>query len=580
LKINCKPCMDGKHNECVDENCLCREGHSKQELINEFTETMKKVLPQSPAELKKIIKKHKKLEKKRNAEKLKTEKENKDERQDSKKLFDFAKKQLEKTIISTYDTSKVYGLISINNHFETIQLDSQRATHWLSHQYHQVDANVIHNPDFFKNTLHALVAEAQMNGTINESVHTRIGQNKNEIYYDLGSKDYKAVKITKNRISIVKIDEKTPMFVRPSSLYEQVKPKYDNKNAIEDLADLLLILDEDKIIFKPNLIGMFLESVAVPMQVATGSADSSKSTFTALLKRVVDPSGKIKENNLIGFPKKKEDLIAIESHRYMMAFDNVSEIDQEMSDELCRSITGGSNSARKYYTNSDESISSYKNKIILNGIIPRLDYPDLQTRIITYQRKPLDHTNRLTDLELEDKFNKLLPQVLGCIFKTLQKSLKAYPTVKKQVKPIQRLADFEIWGETIAQCLGYEPRAFLKAYDRKIKEDAINTKESHVIVDLIASIMEGRQVYENQAKILFNEIKARAEDEGIDVKSRYVYFPKLPNQLTRELTKVNPILKQMGFIVNTFHYKKNDGKFNKNAMIVRISKKEEQKTLE
>jgi len=509
-----------------------------------------------------------------------SEKEIKDERHDSKKLFDFADSRICKTVISTYDRNKVFSLVELYNHFETLDLDSTRAIQWLSHEYHKVDSNVIHNQDFFKNTLHALVSQAQMNGTINEAVHTRIAQNEHEIYYDLGSTDYEAVKITKKGISLVKINNDTPMFVRPSSLYEQAKPKYDNKNAIEDLTDLLLILDEDKIIFKPNLIGMFLESVAVPMPVATGSADSSKSTFTALLKRVVDPSGKSKENNLIGFPKKKDDLIAIESHRYLIAFDNVSEIDQEMSDELCRSITGGGSSARKYYTNSDESISSYKNKIILNGIVPRLDYPDLQTRIITYQRKPLDHTNRLTDLELEDKFNKLLPQVLGCIFKILQKSLKVYPTVKKQVKPIQRLADFEIWGETIAQCLGYEPRAFLKAYDRKIKEDAINTKESHVIVDLIVSIMEGKEVYENQAKILFNEIKARAEDEGIDVKSKYVYFPKLPSYLTRELTKVNPILKQLGFIVDTFHYTKNDGKYIKNSMIVRISRKEEQKTLE
>jgi len=509
-----------------------------------------------------------------------SKKETKDERHDSKKLFDFAKEHLEKTVISTYDTSKVYGLISIHDHCETLELDSQRATHWLSHEYHQVDLNVIHNQDFFKNTLHALVAEAQMNGTINEAVHIRIAQNEHEIYYDLGSRDYKAVKITKKGLSIVKINNDTPMFVRPSSLYEQVKPKYDNKNAIEDLANLLLILDEDKILFKSNLVGMFLESVAVPMPVATGSADSSKSTFTALLKRIVDPSGRTKENNLIGFPKKKDDLVAIESHRYVIAFDNVSEIDQEMSDELCRSITGGSSSARKYYTNSDESISSYKNKIILNGIVPRLDYPDLQTRIITYQRKLLDRTNRLTDLELEDKFSKLLPQVLGCVFKTLQKSLKVYPIVKNQIKPIQRLADFEIWGETIAQCLGYKQGEFVSAYDRKIKEDAISSKESHVIVDLIVSIMEEKEVYENQAKILFSEIKARAENEGIDVKSKYVIFPKIPNQLTRELTKINPILKQLGFIINTFHYKKNDGKFNKNAMIVRIARKEEQKTLE
>ncbi len=37
--------MNGKHEDCIDENCLCREGHNKQELENLFTDKMKEVLP-------------------------------------------------------------------------------------------------------------------------------------------------------------------------------------------------------------------------------------------------------------------------------------------------------------------------------------------------------------------------------------------------------------------------------------------------------------------------------------------------------------------------------------------------------
>ena len=49
--------MNGNHSDCIDENCLCREGHSKQELVNLFTDKMKEVLP-SYNELKKKIKEH------------------------------------------------------------------------------------------------------------------------------------------------------------------------------------------------------------------------------------------------------------------------------------------------------------------------------------------------------------------------------------------------------------------------------------------------------------------------------------------------------------------------------------------
>jgi len=572
MKVNCKPCMDGRHSECVDENCLCREGHSKQELINEFTKTMKRVLPKNPDELKRIIKKSEKEAKKRKAKKLENKKESKDTRQDSKKLFDFADGHIVKTVISTYDSSKVYGLIFVNNHFETLDLNSSRAIQWLSNEYHQVDTDVIHPQDFFKNVLFALTSHAQMNSTVKQKVHTRVAQTNNAIYYDLGSKDYNVVKISKKSISIVKINEKTPMFLRHTSLFEQVKPRYDNENALNELTDLLLVRDKDRIIFKVHLISFFLESCAVPIPVATGSAGSAKSTFTAYWKVIVDPSGRLKENNLMGFPKKIDDLVATESHRYMIAFDNVSEVDQEISDELCRSITGGSTSNRKLYTNSDESISSYKNKICLNGIVPRLNYPDLQTRIISYPRKSLDENNTLSEAKLEEKFQTLLPDVLGCVFKTLQKALKLFPSIAEHSNPKQRLGDFEIWGETIAQCLGYKNKEFRLAYDEKLKEDTINAKESHVIVDLIETIMEEKDVYENTVKVLFYRIKALAENEGIEIKSKYVFFPKIPNQLTRELTVIDPILKNLGFKVETFPYRKRDDVFKRNTKIVRISR--------
>ncbi len=54
-KTNCKSCMDGNHKDCIDENCLCREGHALRELVKEFTEQTKECLPKSPKELKKAI---------------------------------------------------------------------------------------------------------------------------------------------------------------------------------------------------------------------------------------------------------------------------------------------------------------------------------------------------------------------------------------------------------------------------------------------------------------------------------------------------------------------------------------------
>ena len=47
--------MNGNCAECKNSNCLCHESHSKQELVNQFTELASSLLPNSPAELKQIL---------------------------------------------------------------------------------------------------------------------------------------------------------------------------------------------------------------------------------------------------------------------------------------------------------------------------------------------------------------------------------------------------------------------------------------------------------------------------------------------------------------------------------------------
>ena len=131
---------------------------------------------------------------------------------------------------------------------------------------------------------------------------------------------------------------------------------------------------------------------------------------------------------------------------------------------MCRAITGSSNQRRKLYTDEDESIHSFRSKIVLNGIIPTLEYPDLQTRLITYERKTLDDNNRISDEEFDKQFKELLPSVLGQIFIILAKTLEQFDKLKDTIKPKTRLADFEIYGEIISRCLGNPKNKFLKEY--------------------------------------------------------------------------------------------------------------------
>jgi len=505
----------------------------------------------------------------------------KDERTSSKILFDFVKSKIIKTVISENNSDEVYAVVLINNHHEILNLASTRARHWLRYEYSRnIDENEIHSDDFFKNVLNSIISQAQMNGTVKEKIHNRIAQLDEEIWYDLGTPDWKAIKITKENITTVNIDQHSPLFRRSQSMQQQVIPKKGVENALNKLVDWFHILPQDKIIFKSHLISLFLEAFPMPMMVLDGSAGSLKTTITASIKQIVDPSGKAKEDNVATMSEKIDDLIIQLYNRYLSGFDNVSRVNDKVSDILCRAITGGSNPKRKLYSDDDEVIHTFKRKIILNGIIPTLEYPDLQTRIISYARTELTDDEKITEKSFSKKFNELLSYLLGEIFITLSRALKLYPVVEKDIQPKTRMSDFEIWGEAISRALGNAHNDFLNRYHEKLDEDTIESQESYPAIFAILELMEHRNEYEDSMSNFYGEISHRLESSGIDLKERYLRFPKSSNKLRKHLIVLEPILKTNDIKIVFYSNTKNDDKYTKNATIVKITKRTRQKTID
>lgn len=495
------------------------------------------------------------------------------ESSESETLYDFALSKIKKLVISQNNSNEVYAIIENGGHMETLNLSSRRAIQWLVYNYNQENKSAkIRGEEFYKNVLTTIISYAQMNGTKRENINTRISLKNEELYYDLATVDWKAVRVTKDEIKLVDLNENMPLFRRTQSLYPQVQPDFSDHSAIRRLSELLYISEQDRQVFEVHVIAMFLESIPVPMMVFGGEAGSMKSTSTATIKRIVDPTGSKKEDNCTSMSTRNDDLIIQLHNRYVSPFDNVTKITQETSDILCRAITGGNNSKRELYTNSEETILCFMRKIILNGIVPSLDYPDLQDRILSYNRIQLGENQRLTEEEFENKFSSLLPLVLGNIFKSIQNAMQLYGTVKQQIRPKTRLADFEIWGESISRALGYENDSFVSKYVEKQREMAFEAKESHPVVAAIEDLMKDKKEYEDTAGRLFNTLKNKTSELGIDTTSNFVRFPKAPNQLTTELKTLIPILKKIGIGVNIRPYTKNDGKYIKNTRIVTIQK--------
>ena len=100
------------------------------------------------------------------------------------------------------------------------------------------------------------------------------------------------------------------------------------------------------------------------MLVLSGEQGSAKSTFSGILRALVDPN----TAPLRALPREDRDLFIAATNGHVLAFDNVSGLPAWLSDTLCRLATGGGFAVRQLYTDQDEVLFDATRPMILNGI--------------------------------------------------------------------------------------------------------------------------------------------------------------------------------------------------------------------
>ena len=485
----------------------------------------------------------------------------------SEKIYRFAKTKIKKCIVSKNDSNQVVVLIEIEDHIETLDLSSPKAKSLLRYLYFKQTGNN-HAQEAYATALLLIQAEAIHSDTSRETIFTRMAMMNDAIYYDLTTTDGKVVKITKDSVEIVALDLSFPIFVRTQNQKEQITPIFDEKNLLNELIILLRIPLEYRQLFKIHIISMFLEGFPIPIMSIIGEHGSVKSTISKSVKQIVDPSG----SQTIALTKNIENLSLSFQSRYCVCLDNVSDINHMVSDFLCKAITGDGYAKRKLYTDSDEIIYEYKRKIILNGISPNFEFPDLVDRNITYVTDKVPEDERITEEEFNKKFNSLLPSVLGQIFQTLSDAMKIHDSVKTEIKRLPRLADFAMWGECISRTLGYEPLSFINHYKDKIKLHSFETNESYPIISIVEKMLKDKDQYEDTVQRFFTTVKTLAESEDIDINSKHIRFPKSSNKIRSHITQLKSNFRTIGLEIEIRQYTKRDGIHPKNRQVIYINK--------
>ena len=177
-----------------------------------------------------------------------------------------------------------------------------------------------------------------------------------------------------------------------------------------------------------------------PALVLSGEQGSAKSTFSAILRALLDPN----TAPLRALPREDRDLFIAASNGHVLAFDNVSGLPAWISDTLCRLATGGGFAVRQLYTDQDEVLFDAARPVILNGIEDIVTRPDLADRAVFLTLEPIPEERRRPEAELWAAFEAERARILGVLLDAVVEGLKRLPDT--HLPKLPRMADFALVG--------------------------------------------------------------------------------------------------------------------------------------
>jgi hypothetical protein len=194
-----------------------------------------------------------------------------------------------------------------------------------------------------------------------------------------------------------------------------------------------------------------------PVIVLSGEQGSAKSTFSAILRALLDPN----TAPLRALPREDRDLFIAASNGHVLAFDNVSGLPGWISDTLCRLATGGGFAVRQLYSDQDEVLFDAARPVILNGIEDIVTRPDLADRAVFLTLEPIPEERRRPEQELWASFELERPRILGVLLDAVAKGLAMLPQTRLDKLP--RMADFALWATACETAL-WTAGTFWSAY--------------------------------------------------------------------------------------------------------------------
>jgi phage/plasmid primase-like uncharacterized protein len=458
--------------------------------------------------------------------------DDKKEKSHVKILLGFAEK-LE--LFHTKD-GEAYADIVIDGRRETWPVHSRGFRRWIKRQFFN-ETRSSPSSEALQGAISTIEAMADADGP-QRDVFVRVALFGGKVYLDLTDDKWRAVEIGADGWCVV---DRPPVRFRRHSTARPL-PEPLRGGSISELRPVLNIKpdqegDKDFVLCVGFLLGsLYPHKGGHAILTLTGVPGAAKSTRTEFLRRAVDPAQPL----LKRLPHSDRDAFIAANNTYMLAYENVSQIQQWLSDVLCAISTGAGLSTRKLHTDSDEQDFDVQRPMIINGIDFATE-PDFADRVIGLVCHRPDDTERKTKEELVDQFENAHPRTLGALLDAAVNGIRNLGTVALNgEKP--RLLDFTRW---VVACENGSPFvdgvAFEEAYADNRAQSSLRVIEGSRIARELIKFMSAKTEWSGLVGELLEGLDAQLGEGKKPDK-----WPPGPSQLGGALRKIAPHLPTVG----------------------------------
>jgi hypothetical protein len=453
---------------------------------------------------------------------------------------------------------RLHASVPIGDRSETIPINSVGFRRWLTNRSF-VDSGQPPSPGAIRRVISLLEARAWLDGDT-PSVFIRVGCEPGgddaAYFLDLGDASGRAVWICADGWCVV--EKPGVHFRRPDGLLALPVPSVGG--SIDLLRPYVNVCATDFQLLITWLTSALRPVGPYPILVLHGEQGAAKTSLVKTLRLLVDPQA----CPILADPKNPRDLMVTAVNGWLLAYDNVSSISNDMSDGFCRLVSGGGIATRALFSNEELSVLYAQRPVILSGIEEFVARGDLIDRCVFIHLESIQPDRRRTEADSWKAFHADYPRILGGILDAVAGALRELPSV--HLRELPRMADYAKWGEAVSRALRWNSGAFLSTYRSNRREATmpalVDSPVAAALCDM-ASILQDRRWQGRTPAELFAQLThfvdqttaASVRDLNFGearkiLAASAVGWPRDPQSFAKELRRVAPMLRLHGLSVD------------------------------